>query len=238
MNSCVIILGVTCSVQACLLQRAEQTVKNHAMARRHLVASLCWPTGPQIPWYPGRSDKVDGSQCPPDGRLPDADKGAPHIRQIFNRMGFNDQVRSGGRRGNRRFSKGLLGFTNHFAGLEVAGRDTRNGLWMIDCTYGRTSMISRSTGKACVVVVLTGGNDTQITYVDESLSGSLRVSGDRGSGGVPHLGPLPHRPQRLLGSLDQRPHYLLQPVLPRAHEQQMVSEGWLIAQFGMQQRNF
>lgn len=49
--------------------------------------------GPSIPWYPGRSDKADGSACPPDGRLPDADKGAPHIREIFNRMGFNDQVR-------------------------------------------------------------------------------------------------------------------------------------------------
>lgn len=47
--------------------------------------------GPHIPWRPGRSDKPDGSYCPPDGRLPDASQGAAHIRAIFNRMGFNDQ---------------------------------------------------------------------------------------------------------------------------------------------------
>lgn len=35
---------------------------------------------------------ADGKNCPPDGRLPDASKGAQHIRDIFYRMGFNDQV--------------------------------------------------------------------------------------------------------------------------------------------------
>lgn len=39
----------------------------------------------------GRSDKVDGTYCPPDGRLPDAEKGPQHIRDIFYRMGFNDR---------------------------------------------------------------------------------------------------------------------------------------------------
>ena len=33
----------------------------------------------------------DETKCPPDGRLPDASKGPPHIRDIFYRMGFNDQ---------------------------------------------------------------------------------------------------------------------------------------------------
>eukprot|EP00891_Asterochloris_glomerata_P008407 jgi/Astpho2/8407/Aster-01462 len=47
--------------------------------------------GPHIEWSPGRSDKVDGAACPEDGRLPDASKGAPHIRDVFNRMGFNDR---------------------------------------------------------------------------------------------------------------------------------------------------
>jgi len=47
--------------------------------------------GPHIPWRAGRVDKPDGSHCPVDGRLPDADKGAPHIREVFNRMGFDDQ---------------------------------------------------------------------------------------------------------------------------------------------------
>ena len=47
--------------------------------------------GPVINWKPGRSDKIDHAACPEDGRLPDAAKGAPHIRDIFYRMGFNDQ---------------------------------------------------------------------------------------------------------------------------------------------------
>jgi len=52
--------------------------------------------GPQVKWRPGRADRDNGSYCTPDGRLPDADKGNPeatakHIRDIFYRMGFNDQ---------------------------------------------------------------------------------------------------------------------------------------------------
>ena len=47
--------------------------------------------GPSIPWRPGRVDAKDGSTSPPDGRLPDASKDAQHIRDIFYRMGFNDQ---------------------------------------------------------------------------------------------------------------------------------------------------
>eukprot|EP00798_Chlamydomonas_sp_ICE-L_P001325 gene1325-32681_t len=47
--------------------------------------------GPHIPWAPGRVDKPDGSHCPPDGRLPDALKGSPHLREIFGRMGFDDK---------------------------------------------------------------------------------------------------------------------------------------------------
>ncbi|CAF4010227.1 unnamed protein product, partial [Rotaria magnacalcarata] len=47
--------------------------------------------GPKIKWRPGRSDHPDGKKSPPDGRLPDAAQGAQHIRDIFYRMGFNDQ---------------------------------------------------------------------------------------------------------------------------------------------------
>eukprot|EP00210_Caulerpa_lentillifera_P000998 g961.t1 len=47
--------------------------------------------GPTIPWRPGRTDAADNSACTPDGRLPDGDKGAAHIREIFYRMGFNDR---------------------------------------------------------------------------------------------------------------------------------------------------
>lgn len=46
--------------------------------------------GPVIPFRPGRQDR-DAAACTPDGRLPDAAKGTPHLRDIFYRMGFNDQ---------------------------------------------------------------------------------------------------------------------------------------------------
>jgi len=39
--------------------------------------------GPKIPWVPGRVDHTDEKKCPPDGRLPDASKGAQHIRDVF-----------------------------------------------------------------------------------------------------------------------------------------------------------
>ena len=52
--------------------------------------------GPTIPFRLGREDFESGETSPPDGRLPDADKGSrvatiQHIRDIFYRMGFNDQ---------------------------------------------------------------------------------------------------------------------------------------------------
>lgn len=52
--------------------------------------------GPAIKWRAGRSDAPDASAVPPEGRLPDADKGdfestAGHLRAIFGRMGFNDR---------------------------------------------------------------------------------------------------------------------------------------------------
>ncbi|KAK8089160.1 putative cytochrome-c peroxidase precursor [Apiospora hydei] len=46
--------------------------------------------GPTIPWRPGRADK-EAAACTPDGRLPDGAQGTKHLRDIFYRMGFNDQ---------------------------------------------------------------------------------------------------------------------------------------------------
>ncbi|KAJ1812111.1 heme peroxidase [Coemansia sp. RSA 2598] len=46
--------------------------------------------GPTVAWRPGRKDKL-AADCTPDGRLPDAAQGADHVRDIFYRMGFNDQ---------------------------------------------------------------------------------------------------------------------------------------------------
>lgn len=47
--------------------------------------------GPDIPWKGGRTDFDNESFCPPRGNLPDATKAADHLRQVFGRMGFNDQ---------------------------------------------------------------------------------------------------------------------------------------------------
>lgn len=46
--------------------------------------------GPIIPWKRGRADEPV-SNSPPDGSLPDASQGATHVRNVFNRQGFNDQ---------------------------------------------------------------------------------------------------------------------------------------------------
>jgi cytochrome c peroxidase len=46
--------------------------------------------GPIVPYRPGRSDR-EAAACTPDGRLPDATQGSDHLRNIFYRMGFNDQ---------------------------------------------------------------------------------------------------------------------------------------------------
>ncbi len=60
------------------------------------VVSVEYAGGPTIPYKFGRIDAIDGSTSPPDGRLPDADKGSfkktsAHMRDVFHRMGFNDK---------------------------------------------------------------------------------------------------------------------------------------------------
>ncbi|KAJ3075650.1 heme peroxidase [Podochytrium sp. JEL0797] len=47
--------------------------------------------GPIIPWRAGRSDATTDEVVPPNGRLPDAAQGQKHVRDVFYRMGFNDQ---------------------------------------------------------------------------------------------------------------------------------------------------
>ena len=46
--------------------------------------------GPSIPWSSGRTDSPPEA-CTPDGRLPDATQGPPHLRDVFGRMGFTDR---------------------------------------------------------------------------------------------------------------------------------------------------
>lgn len=47
--------------------------------------------GPAVPHKLGRCDHADGALCPPNGRIPDASKGAAHLRETFYRMGLNDR---------------------------------------------------------------------------------------------------------------------------------------------------
>ncbi|KAF0686967.1 Aste57867_21259 [Aphanomyces stellatus] len=52
--------------------------------------------GPEVNFRLGRKDASGPKDCPPEGRLPDADKGTKpktiqHVRDIFYRMGFNDR---------------------------------------------------------------------------------------------------------------------------------------------------
>lgn len=47
--------------------------------------------GPDVPFKFGRTDEENGTTCPMNGRLPDAALGAEHLREVFYRMGFNDQ---------------------------------------------------------------------------------------------------------------------------------------------------
>jgi len=47
--------------------------------------------GPELPFKLGRKDVGNDAPKLPDGRLPDGDKFADHVREIFYRQGFNDQ---------------------------------------------------------------------------------------------------------------------------------------------------
>ena len=47
--------------------------------------------GPQVPFRAGRADIRSEGECMAHGRLPDGALGASHLRQIFSRMGFDDE---------------------------------------------------------------------------------------------------------------------------------------------------
>ena len=47
--------------------------------------------GPAIAHSYGRTDTSDESACPPNGLIPDASQGAAHLREMFGRMGFDDE---------------------------------------------------------------------------------------------------------------------------------------------------
>eukprot|EP00796_Vickermania_ingenoplastis_P006304 gene6304-4537_t len=50
-----------------------------------------WMGGPKIQFRWGRKEATSGAECGPDGRLPDAHLTQDHIREVFTRLGLNDQ---------------------------------------------------------------------------------------------------------------------------------------------------
>lgn len=54
------------------------------------VTAIEFCGGPKIPFRFGRKD-AEQKDCTPDGRLPDANKRMPHLREVFHRMGLTDK---------------------------------------------------------------------------------------------------------------------------------------------------
>lgn len=55
------------------------------------VAGVQEAGGPKIPWGPGRVDNNTGENVPPNGLLPDASRDGKYVKDLFARMGFNEQ---------------------------------------------------------------------------------------------------------------------------------------------------
>jgi len=76
-------------LQPVILKHPEVSIADiWALAGCHAIE---FAGGPSVPFSFGRTDAVNGSRCPQHGRLPDASQGAQHLRDVFYRMGFNDQ---------------------------------------------------------------------------------------------------------------------------------------------------
>lgn len=76
-----------------LLEPIKQAVPEVTYADLYQLASVVAievAGGPRIPFRFGRPDADSADRCTPDGRLPDANKRMPHLRDIFHRMGFTD----------------------------------------------------------------------------------------------------------------------------------------------------
>jgi len=77
-----------------ILLPVQEKYPNLSFADLWTYAGACaveFMGGPPVPHSFGRSDHADGQKCPANGRLPDASKGAQHVRDVFYRMGFNDR---------------------------------------------------------------------------------------------------------------------------------------------------
>ncbi|KAJ3100579.1 heme peroxidase [Phlyctochytrium bullatum] len=116
-------------------------------------------TGYKIPFRAGRID-VTEHKLTPDGRLPDATQGPPHIRDVFYRMGFNDQE-----------IVALLGA--HALGRMHPERSGHEGPWVLDPTRFNNSYFTELlTGKWEEVTNSVGTKQ----YVDKARGTAMSVS--------------------------------------------------------------
>ncbi|CEJ57311.1 hypothetical protein PMG11_06008 [Penicillium brasilianum] len=65
----------------------DQLLRSLDISRGHSCAGIRWTNCP----LEARRQDADRTACTPDGRLPNAAKGPPHLRNIFYRMGFDDR---------------------------------------------------------------------------------------------------------------------------------------------------
>lgn len=76
-----------------LLEPIKSAVPEVSYADLYQLASVVaieYAGGPKIPFRFGRKD-MPSESCTPDGRLPDGGKRMGHLREVFSRLGFNDQ---------------------------------------------------------------------------------------------------------------------------------------------------
>lgn len=111
--------------------------------------------GPSIEFKEGRVDSLSETSSPPNGRLPDASQGRKHIRDIFYRMGFDDQeavALIGGGHAIGRCHKtrsgylgpwnfNPLGFSNMFF------KELYNKTWVVKEWDGPKQYVDKETGK-------------------------------------------------------------------------------------------
>jgi catalase (peroxidase I) len=77
-----------------ILLPVQEQYPNLSFADLWTYAGACaieFMGGPSVPHNFGRIDHADNLKCPANGRLPDASKGAQHLRDVFYRMGFTDR---------------------------------------------------------------------------------------------------------------------------------------------------
>jgi cytochrome c peroxidase len=111
--------------------------------------------GPKIAFHQGREDAVAEQACPPNGRLPDAAQGRKHIRDVFNRMDFNDQeivALVGGGHAMGRCHPTRSGFDgpwtfNPLAFSNLFFVELFNRQWIVKNWSGPKQFVDKETGK-------------------------------------------------------------------------------------------